>query len=271
MRPATEDSRGILRPEEGLRRFSLHRYPPCAPLGRLIHWYWTVRWDLRGRPPHEQHVLTHPCVNVVFEPDRAAVYGVARRVSSQRLEGRGWALGVMFRPGGFSPFLAGPVSSITDAVSPVGAVFGDGVRALADSVRATDDEARRVALVDEFLAGRVPARTPGADAAVAAAEIVATDRTVLRVEDLAGRSGWSVRQLQRLFRVHVGASPKWVIRRYRLLEAAERVARGEHVGWESVAADLGYADQPHLVRDFTAAIGMSPARYAAACRSPANA
>ncbi|MGH3223253.1 MAG: AraC family transcriptional regulator [Streptosporangiaceae bacterium] len=32
--------------------------------------------------------------------------------------------------------------------------------------------------------------------------------------------------------------------------------------WAALAADLGYADQAHLTRDFTATIGVSPARYA---------
>jgi AraC-like DNA-binding protein len=53
-----------------------------------------------------------------------------------------------------------------------------------------------------------------------------------------------------------------VIRRYRLLEAAESVREGNRVSWAGVAADLGYADQAHLTRDFRAAIGQTPVAYA---------
>ncbi|HEY4849668.1 MAG TPA: helix-turn-helix domain-containing protein [Streptosporangiaceae bacterium] len=56
--------------------------------------------------------------------------------------------------------------------------------------------------------------------------------------------------------------PTWVIRRYRLLEAAGAVRGGKPVSWANVAADLGYADQAHLIRDFRAAIGQTPAAYA---------
>ena len=32
--------------------------------------------------------------------------------------------------------------------------------------------------------------------------------------------------------------------------------------WAQLAADLGYADQAHLTRDFTATLGVPPTRYA---------
>jgi AraC-like DNA-binding protein len=42
----------------------------------------------------------------------------------------------------------------------------------------------------------------------------------------------------------------------------EAVREGRPVSWAKVAADLGYADQAHLIRDFRAAIGQTPAAYA---------
>jgi AraC-like DNA-binding protein len=37
--------------------------------------------------------------------------------------------------------------------------------------------------------------------------------------------------------------------------------------WAEVAAELGYFDQSHFIRDFTAAIGLTPVAYAQACRT----
>ncbi|MGI5213708.1 helix-turn-helix domain-containing protein [Plantactinospora sp. CA-290183] len=84
-----------------------------------------------------------------------------------------------------------------------------------------------------------------------------------RVDVLAGELGTTVRGLQRLFAEYVGIGPKWVIRRYRLHEVTERLARGAAIDWAELAAELGYADQPHLVRDFTKMFGEPPPRYAA--------
>lgn len=71
-----------------------------------------------------------------------------------------------------------------------------------------------------------------------------------------------VRRLQRLFAAHVGVGPKWVIRRYRLHEATERMARGDAIVWADLAGELGYADQAHFSRDFAALFGEPPTRYA---------
>jgi AraC-like DNA-binding protein len=55
-----------------------------------------------------------------------------------------------------------------------------------------------------------------------------------------------------------------VIRRYRLHEAAARAAEGAGLDLVGLAAELGYSDQAHLTRDFTATIGVPPAKYARA-------
>jgi len=102
---------------------------------------------------------------------------------------------------------------------------------------------------------------------VAIVERVRTDPSVTSVERLAGVAGVSVRPLQRLFREHVGASPKWVIRRNRLQEVAVRIESGDSPNLAALAADLGYTDQAHLARDFRSATGLSPSAFRARATS----
>jgi len=106
---------------------------------------------------------------------------------------------------------------------------------------------------------------PDADAVLAGriAERVAEERGITRVEHLAHEFGLGARALQRLFREYVGVTPKWVIQRYRLHEAAERAAAGTAQDWAALALDLGYADQAHFIRDFKRLIGRTPRDYAA--------
>ena len=95
---------GVLHARTAARSFGLARHDPPADLAPFVDYFWVVRWDLRGQPPHEQAILPHPTVTLAFEETGAAVFGVDRAIFTRRLAGTGKALGVRFRPGGFRPF-----------------------------------------------------------------------------------------------------------------------------------------------------------------------
>jgi len=90
---------------------------------------------------------------------------------------------------------------------------------------------------------------------------ILADPDLRRVDQLCSLAGYSKRTLQRLFREYVGVSPKWVLQRIRLHEAADRMADGEQ-DWPRLALELGYFDQAHFIKAFKASIGRSPAEYA---------
>jgi AraC-like DNA-binding protein len=256
--------RGVLHQDVAASRLSLARYPPSAELEPFIDFHWIVRWDLRGQPPHEQKILPHPNVNLAFEESGCAVYGVDRKLFVRQLDGCGKALGVRFRPGGFRPFWNAPVSRLTDRTVPAAEVFGAAVAATQEAIMSAPDDATMVAQAEEFLAAVLPDRDPVAESIAEMVSRINADPALLRVDQLAAATGLSARRLQRLFAEFVGVGPKWVMRRARLHEAAQRADRGDGAAWAVVAADLGYADQAHLTREFTAMIGIPPARYAQA-------
>ncbi|MFF9274880.1 DUF6597 domain-containing transcriptional factor [Streptomyces griseosporeus] len=263
------DTRGIVDPSGLLTRVRFRRHAPAEPLRRYVEWYWLIDWDLPE--PYVSHIVPHPAVNLTFQwdedegPPYGELTGVALGLYARKLAGRGRVCGAKFRPGGFRPFAPGvPAAHWTGRVLPAHEAFeragGDTPR----SVVAPAGDAERVAALDAFLLSLPWAPDPQADLAIELVEHIRTDRAVRRVGDLARDRGVSVRSLQRLFSAYVGVAPKWVILRYRLHEALELAGHRRDVDWAALAADLGYADQAHLVRDFTATVGVPPAAYAQA-------
>lgn len=256
--------RGVLRPTAAASRFELAIREPPAELDGFVAYYWIVRWDLRGEPDHTQSVLPHPNVHLAFEAAGADIHGVSRSLFSRRLSGSGKAFGVRFRAGGFRPFYGAPVRQLTDRIVPARTVFGaaaERARTLIMDPAAGDEEMAGHAsrLLLDFAASADPAT----EQAAALVEMIVADPSLRRVRELSSASGMSARGLERLFREYVGVTPKWVMRRARLHDAAARADSGEPVDWGQLAADLGYADQAHLSRDFTRTIGISPSKYAA--------
>jgi AraC-like DNA-binding protein len=273
--PVERDSRGILDPWLLRQRVRLTRYPAGPALAGLVDRFWAVRWELPDGAVHVQQVLTHPGANLsVGAPDgepaagtagsiEARLSGVARGLTTRTLTGRGWAVAAMTTPGGLGAFVTGSAAAFTDRVVALGEAVDVDEPALLRRVAEAPDEPARVAVLAETLERAVEHRRVAAARQVAGvARTAEADRSVQRLQQLCDRSGIGPRALQRMFLSEAGVSPTWVVRRYRLLDVAEAVRSGQRVSWAQTAAELGYADQAHLSREFRAATGQTPSEYA---------
>ena len=259
--PLTADTRGILNPQLGAAHFGLTRHVPSPEIAERVERHWIVRWDLRGRSPYTQEVLPHPCVNLVFQEGEGRVYGIVPAKFSRRLEGEGVAVGTKFRPGAFAGFIDFPMSRLVARSLSLTEAFGSYGNSLEREVAAHADVADQVAAVERFVAARMPGPDPGFDLISAVVADMLSSPPRAKVEEIAARHGVSARTLQRLFQRYVGMGPKWVLQRYRLHEAAERMAAGEAHDLTRLALDLGYFDLAHFTRHFRRAIGRSPTAF----------
>ena len=141
---------------------------------------------------------------------------------------------------------------------------------------------RAAALRRELSKSRTPAealdmveatlRTPEAfdrnafDRCEAAAAQLSADPT-RPVGDIAAELGVSHGHLDRQFTEQVGLSPRTLARILRMRRLLEAIDVHGSVGWADKAADLGWSDQAHLIRDFKRHTGVTPSEYLTAQRS----
>ncbi|MGI8627793.1 MAG: helix-turn-helix domain-containing protein [Geodermatophilaceae bacterium] len=87
------------------------------------------------------------------------------------------------------------------------------------------------------------------------------------IADIAAELGVSHGHLDRQFTAQVGLSPRTLSRILRMRQLLESIDVHGAVGWADKAAELGWSDQAHLIRDFKRHIGVKPSEYVAAQRS----
>ncbi|MBT0566913.1 AraC family transcriptional regulator [Williamsia sp. CHRR-6] len=282
MQTTSGDTRGIVSPSRMFQHVRLERHPTPSELTGLLDWFWSVRWDLPAGLTHRQDVVSQPGVNVSvgtapppgFAPGvgpyplRCNICGVATGVVTRMLAGCAWNLAAKTTTGGFGAW-CDDVSALTDAVCDPSGLIDVDDSAVASAFADGGIEAAAPVLGQAMIRSlevRPAGRIRLARQVAAVAGCAERDRSITRIEQLATNSGVTPRTLQRMFASCAGVSPTWVIRRWRLIDAAELVSRGQQVDWASVASDLGYSDQAHLTRDFTTTLGIAPAAYARAQR-----
>lgn len=253
-----DSTRGVLDLSRGLESFRLERMPPGPVLSAWVENYWEVAWDLPPGAVHRQTNLSHAAMNIAVEPDGAWLYGVPGPTFVREIQGQGRVFGIKFHPGAFYPWWGQPLKPLFDRRLPLHEVWGPDGMLWSEAVAAEPTLAGRAALTNQFLGERLP-DLPGEGRRCA--KVLVETRSLLKVEGACNALGYEVRSLQRLFAREVGVGPKEVLRRYRLMEAADRLVREPEVPGADLAASLGYVDQAHFVRDFKAVTGVPPEAY----------
>lgn len=256
------------------RSFAIDRWGVPDDLTDLARRFWFPVWSVPAGRRAPQRVLQYPVCLLVITAEYARFYGVTTGISVTTLEGDGWAAGVMLQPAAGALIGASPVSrwtdrhvDLTDLLGEPGAELTRRMRTLMTGGAGTEHTHREGgALYSAMLREHLPVDAEGLLINHVVAYVEDTP-DVTRVHQLCERFELTERTLQRLTRRRLGLTPKWMIQRRRLHEAAERL-RGRDVPLASIAADLGYSDEAHFVRDFRTVTGMTPGTFSAQFDTP---
>jgi AraC-like DNA-binding protein len=172
-------------------------------------------------------------------------------------------VGACIAPGGLPALMAPSASEFAEADTPLDALWG--ARAV-DRLRTCLLEARtadaRLDVLEEALRARW--REKALHPAVACAlHAFARRPAVTTVGDAVAAAGVSARHLIDRFTSQVGLTPKRFCRVRRFQRAIALADRGSIEDWAAIAADCGFSDQPHLIREFRAFAGLPPSAYLA--------
>lgn len=227
-----------------------------------------------GAAPAELRMVPHPAVTLAIgvgddplvvghgaerSPLDGLVAGLAPEALPVRTRGLR-ALQVRLSPLVAAALLGVSAAELAHRVVRLDDVWGPDAARVGEMLREAATWDDRFAIVDDVLLRRYedgPAVDP--EVVGAWARLAASDGRA-RVDELAAESGWSRKRLWARFRSQIGLSPKRAATLVRFDRAAHHLAAGRSPA--DVAAEVGYADQPHLHRDVRAFAGTTPAGVA---------
>ncbi|WP_176764190.1 helix-turn-helix domain-containing protein [Aquimonas voraii] len=246
--------------------FTHLRRAPSAALQPFVEHLWCVQWRLPAGAAQRVATVPHPCVHWTFEADTSTLTGPHKRLWQRDLAPQGEVLGIKFRPEGFRAYWGAPVSGLRDLIQPARALpalaFARelGPRLFGELAGGSLDT--RFDAIEGTLERALPRLAQEQLQLAVLIDTARDDRELLRADAWAERAALSLRQLQRLLADWVGASPKWILARYRLHEALHRLQQQPAPRLTDLAADTGFADAAHFSRSFRSVLGLSPQQYA---------
>ncbi len=210
------------------------------------------------------HLLDPVSNAVIARGSRADIVGPGTRYNGKMMfNGRYSFLSVDFRAGGFYRLFRVPCSQLTNRIVSAADVLGPSVDLLYEQLNTTPGLAAKGTFVDAFLFGHLLNHLPlpGHKDLSSIPSRMHRDGHGMNVDRMAHELSMSVRNFERRFVEQVGIPPKLYGCVERFNRALSLKIRYPERGWASVAADCGYFDQMHMVKDFNRFAGSSPADF----------
>jgi AraC-like DNA-binding protein len=218
---------------------------PGPTLARAVECCWTMT----SADAIEHAVRPDGCLDIVYSRELGL-----RAVGAMTVEARfamaagSQTIGLRFRPGMARPFLRVPPPELTGKIVPLEDLWGAQARQL---------ERRLEDGLEPRIVAQALIAPPAPDPVKRAIEAIIDARGVIDVEWAAGQAGMSPRQFRRRCFEESGLAPKHLCRILRFRHASS-LAVARYGAWAEIAADAGYFDQAHLIRDFREFTGRSP-------------
>lgn len=188
-----------------------------------------------------------------------ALIGPSFAATRIEIDGPVLVFGVVLSPVGWMTFIREDASRLADGLVAADTMFGATITDLCEGLRQSVDPAAMAVLVDTYLKSLLKSLpTPRSVWFADATETWLAGSGTPRVEDLAGATGLSTRQVERLSRRIFGAPPKLLARRRRAVQAAEALLSGP-ASWQDAAGE-GFSDQSHFIREMRCFTGLTPSR-----------
>lgn len=223
-------------------------------------WLYRTELPLASRRDFLFHRVAEPATHlyVVIEGDRAdaRVTGPLTKLTRIQHDARSAEIvGIEIRPGAARDILGIPLSEIAGTTRALSELWGEAARELERELLETQSE-ERMARIESILSERL--RSAAARPLTQELAVWENELHTTSVTELSSRVGVSARQLQRRWSSQVGMTPKLHTRLVRYRRVLDAIAQQPAPDWRALAEEIGYADQPHLIREFGALMGIAP-------------
>jgi AraC-like DNA-binding protein len=212
-------------------------------------------WALEDPAASVHTVPPDGCLDIVWSPGEALrAVGAMTRQECFPAPAGSLTVGLRFRPGMANRFLGAAPGELTDRIVRLEELWGGRAR----RIEAQVSEARTSYEAMNLLLAALPVPSEPPAGPERAIEAMAAAHGWVNLDWIAGQANLSPRQFRRRCLESSGLAPKHLCRILRFRRASRLAAHATGLNWAAIAAECGYFDQAHLIRDFREFTGHAP-------------
>ena len=253
---------------------------PGKELEKYVKCYYIYRSEMDTA--FEDTVFPSGCVEIIFNLGTGnwqtaindhfvttppiELWGQIIRPLAVRSIGKNTMLGFRFYPHAAAFFLNDNIDLFNDQVIDLGSLAGATAAALHSRLLDTSGWDKRVALVEQYLIGKLSQSQKRSGKVELINEIMHELQHkdfFDNIENVATRYGITSRYLQKLFLQYTGLTPKLYSKINRFQNSLSLVTKKD-ISLTAVAYTCGYFDQSHFIREFKSFTGLTPSGYSIA-------
>jgi len=257
-----------------------HRHIPAPPLSDFVALLWL--YEGYEQPHEKERLLPDGSMELVInlKEDLTRVYDPHETGKYQTLRGsvmvgahseffvidtagQHSVAGVHFKLGGAFPFFDLPASELRNTLVSLQDLWGSLADRLRERLLEAGSADAKFRVLEQTLLEQAAERLERHPAVAFALNEFRGAPHTRTIADVTGQIGLSAKRFIQVFSGEVGLTPKLFCRVRRFQRALRRIGAGRPVEWAAVAADSGYFDQAHFIRDFRAFSGINPSAYVA--------
>lgn len=259
--------------EQGFE-FDFRHREPSGDLGRLVESIWYARGTVPYRSERIAPTGSTVAIVVLGDPihqigddgrgtrhvaERGSLIGPHDGPMVNEPKGETHAVGIVTTPIGCAAAFGVAPASIRGEVVDLEPAWPEATELRRELV-GLDDPDTKVDLVVERLAASARPPTDRELTIGRAVDLVERDPT-RPIPDVAEEIGLSPGHLSRVFAEIVGLTPRLLARLLRVRRLLHELDVNGEIRWADLAAEWGWCDQAHLIRDFKRHAGVTPSQY----------
>ena len=231
--------------------FTYREHSPMVELSPFVECFWSVEASAvinTGVPPDG-------CVDIVFSPGFGLrVVGAMTTEQRFTLDAGAQTVGVRFRPGMARAILRISPAEFTDTFVEIQDLWPQRGKELLTQLGELQSASHRIAALHQAV------KLPEAviNPVERAIQTICLTHGNVNLDDLASQANLSPRQFRRRCHEEAGLTPKHLCRILRFRRARQLARLSPKTNWAKIAAEAGYFDQAHLIRDFHEFTGRTP-------------